>query len=91
MNDKVFIVGIELNNKAAFERFEKSNFGMGIPVKIVPGLYCVKTQYSQSSEYLRNSIVGMFSGQCQVFVMKSSIELSWRLPESIAQWLRANI
>lgn len=91
MNDKVFIVGIELNNISAYERFEKNNFGMGLPLKIVPGLYCVKTPFDRNSEQLRNTISGIFAGQCRVFVMKSSIDASWRLPMDVDSWLKSNL
>lgn len=91
MNDKVFIIGIELNTSAAYKRFESFNLGLGYPVLIIPGLYCVKAPFSYTSAQIRDNIVGMFQEKCQVFVMKSNIDLSWRLPESIGNWLRENI
>lgn len=91
MNEKVFVVGIELNNKASYNRFERNNFGMGVPFKILPGLYCIKTNYSTTCEELRDKIVNLFSSQCQVFVMKSNIDLAWRLPDNVASWLNMNI
>ncbi len=91
MNDKVFIVGIELNTRASIEKFEQYNFNKGIPFKIMPGLYCIKTSFSETSEIIRERIVALFSGQCQVFVMKSSIEAAWRLPSNVDGWLKSNI
>lgn len=91
MNDKVFIIGIELNTKAAYERFENYNLGFGRPEPIVPGLYCLKAPFSFTSLQLRNNIVNMFQEKCQVFVMKSNIDLAWRLPDQTGQWLRDNI
>ena len=91
MNEKVFIIGIELNNTAAYEKFEKYSFGAGLPFKILDGLYCVKAAYSTSSEQIRNTINSLFHDNCQVFVMKSSIDLSWRLPDRIGIWLKNNI
>lgn len=91
MNDKVFVIGIELNTKAAYAKFESINFGYGTPVLIVPGLYCIKVPYSYTSLQIRDYIVNMFQEKCQVFVMKSNIDLSWRLPDSIALWLKENI
>lgn len=91
MNNKVFVVGIELNSRAAYDRFEHNDFGMGIPFKILPGLYCIKTNYSSTSDELRDKIANLLAMQCQVFVMKSNIDLAWRLPEREASWLNLNI
>lgn len=91
MNEKTFIVSVSLNTQTARQKFESHSFGMGIPYKIMDGLYCVKTPYDSTSEIVRNQIVALLSNQCFVFVMKASIEAAWRLNVPEDSWLRNNI
>ena len=91
MNEKPFIVAIGLNTQNEKQRFESTNYGAGVPYKIMEGLYCIKTPYNTTSESLRNRLTSMFFDQCYLFVMKASIEAAWRVRPEVDSWLRDNI
>ncbi len=91
MNNKVFVIGIELNNRAAYNRFENHSFYGFLPMKIMPGLYCIETSFSITSENLRSDITDLFAGYCMDCVMKSRVDASWRLPLQVDYWLKENI
>ena len=46
MNDKIFIVCIELNTKSAIMRFENSLIGKDMPFKIIEGTYGIRADYT---------------------------------------------
>lgn len=91
MNDKVFIVCIEINKQSLRLRFENAVIGKGNPQKIMENVYAVITPYSFNSEQVRNQVNSIFMDNCNVFVMKASIDASWRLDVTTDRWLRSNI
>ncbi len=91
MNDKVFIVCVEINRQILRERFEHTMIGNGTPKKIMDNVYALTTPFSFKSEQIRDRINAIFSNECEVFVMKASVDASWRLDVSIGNWLRSNI
>lgn len=89
MNEKIFIVCIELNSKNATERFTNliSSISLGYK-KIIDNVYVMRTKYTDTSEYIRDEIMKQFSGQCTIFVMKSSSDAAWRIPSDVDSWLK---
>lgn len=91
MNDKVFIVCIEINKQSLRNRFETTIIGNGSPQKIMENVYAITTPYSYNSEQIRNQVNSIFMDECNVFVMKASVDASWRLDVTTDSWLRSNI
>lgn len=91
MNDKVFIVCIEINKQSLRNRFETTIIGNGSPQKIMENVYAITTPYSYNSEQIRNQVNSIFMDDCNVFVMKASVDASWRLDVTTDSWLRSNI
>lgn len=92
MNDKTFIVCIELNTKNAISKFEKANIGMGNPVKIIDNVYAIKAPYMVTSRMIFDQIFSaMNNTDFNIFIMKSSIDATWKLPSSLDNWLQMNI
>lgn len=91
MNDKVFIVCVEINKQSLRTKFENTIIGKGNPRKIMENVYAITTPYSFNSEQVRNQINAIFLDDCNVFVMKASIDASWRLDVMTDGWLRSNI
>lgn len=85
MNDKTFIVCIELNTLALREKFELGGFGNYSPiVKVMDNVYLLRAGYNCTSSMLRDSIISYLGTQdINIFVMKSSIDASWRLSSSL--------
>lgn len=91
MNDKIFIVCIEINKQQLRKSFEQTIIGNHTPKKIMENVYAISAPYSFSSEQIRNQINGIFFDNCSVFVMKTSIDAAWRLDAALDVWLRSNI
>lgn len=91
MNDKVFIICVEINKQSLRTKFESTVIGKGNPKLIMENVYAVITPYSFNSEQVRNHVNAIFMDNCNVFVMKASIDASWRLDISTDNWLRSNI
>ncbi len=94
MNDKVFVVGIELNSissKVKFETYLQGRFGKSGYIEITNGVYAIKVPIIYTAEQLRTLILGVFSNNCQLFVMKSSIEAAWNASPEVDSWLKSNI
>ncbi len=93
MNDKVFIVGIELNSISSKNKFESSLAQLGSKsyVEITSGVYAIKLPFMYTAEMVRNQISSIFSNNCQLFVMKSSIEAAWNISSKADSWLKTNI
>ena len=94
MNDKVFIVGIELNSissKDKFETYLQDRFGKNGSVQITNGVYAIKVPFMYTAEQLRGMILAIFSNNCQLFIMKSSIEAAWNASPEVGSWLKSNI
>ena len=92
MNEKVFIVCVEINRIASKNRLEQilSNIS-STKIKIVDGVYAVRSSQALDSAKLRDIISSQMGEQIEVFVTKSSIDASWRLNGGAASWLSANI
>ena len=85
MNDKIFIISIELNSKAAVAQFEKVMNGCSSTyVKIMENTYAV-------SEAIRDIVLNKMGGDCILFVMRSSIDTAWRINSSADGWLKSHI
>lgn len=91
MNDKIFIVCVEINKQSLRDKFEHTAIGKGLPKRIMDNVYAVTAPYSFGSEQIRNQINSLFANSCLVFVMKASVDASWRLPLDIDSWLKDNI
>ena len=91
MNDKVFIICIELNNIRAIETFENLLSSMGIWINITLNTYAIKQDSSVTSNNLKMTILNELSRDCRVFVMKTSIDASWNLPANIDGWVKSYI
>lgn len=91
MNEKVFIVGIELNNITAITKFENALNTIGEWKKVVTGLYAIKKDFSTTSDLLRQMIWVNFTNECQLFIMKTSLDAAWNLNPETDGWLRNNI
>ena len=93
MNDKAYIVSIELNNTAAREKFERGGFGnRGAIVKILENVYVFRANYNCTSAILRDAIISfMGTDEINILVMKTSIDAAWRLTPSLDSFLKATI
>ncbi len=91
MNDKVFIICVELNSLHSITTFENMLRFLGNYQKILPNIYAIKRSQSETSTSLKNYILQRFSNNCQIFIIKSSIDASWNLPINIDSWLKTNI
>lgn len=92
MNEKIFIVCVELNSIASKNKLEQvlSNIS-STKTKIVDGVYAIRVSQILNSSQIRDNILKLIGGQFEIFVTKSSIDASWRLPSDVAGWLNANI
>lgn len=92
MNDKIFIVCVELNSRHATEQFNSIISSISLSYKkIVDNVYIIRANYTSTSEVIRDRIIAQFSGQCSVFVMKSSPDAAWRIPSDVDVWLKSII
>lgn len=92
MNDKIFIISIELNSKAAVAQFEKVMNGCSSTyVKIMETTYAVRVSSSYTSEAIRDIVLNKMGGDCILFVMRSSIDTAWRINSSADGWLKSHI
>ena len=83
MNDKVFIICIELNNKNAVAQFENVIRGYSSTyVKIMENTYAVRVSSSYTSEAIRDIVLDKMGGDCILFVMRSSIDAAWMIVDS---------
>lgn len=92
MNEKVFIICIELNNKNAVSRFEStlSSFSMS-HIKVTENTYAIRVQPSYNSDMIRDILLSKMGGDCILFVMRSSIDAAWRINGSADFWLKSYI
>lgn len=92
MYKKVFIVCIDLNSMFAARNFESSLSTITSEwKKLMERVYLVSvTGEIFDSESLRNRI-GQISGNCDMFIMKTSMDASWRLPSSLDNWIMQNL
>lgn len=92
MNDKVFIICIELNNKNAVAQFEKTIKGISSScIKVTENAYAIRVSYYYTSEKLRDIVLTKMGGDCILFVMKSSIDAAWRINGEADIWLKSYI
>lgn len=91
MNYKSYVVCIELNTKAAVERFENMRSAVvnNNLLKIMDNVYILQTSYMVTSSQLRDSIISYMGSQnFNLFIMKSSIDASWRISSNIDMRLK---
>lgn len=91
MNEKVFLVCIELNNRRNIYAFESLGIFLGKPKKIMENVYAVRTNYTTTSTNVREAIFSKLGSDFNIFVMKTSIDASWRLSSELDGWLTTNI
>ena len=91
MNYKSYVVCIELNTNAAVERFENMRSAVvnNNLLKIMDNVYILQTSYMVTSSQLRDSIISYMGSQnFNLFIMKSSIDASWRISSNIDMRLK---
>ncbi len=91
MNDKIFIVCIELNTKSAIMRFENSLIGKDMPFKIIEGTYGIRADYTATSSMIRDIITSIFGNQCVTMVLKAGLDVSWKLLPEAEAWMKENL
>lgn len=92
MNEKVFLVCVELNNIASKNRLEQALSNISsTKIEIVNGVYAIRVSQMLNSSQIRDNILQQIGGQFEIFVTKSSIDASWRLSGNVAGWLNAYI
>ena len=92
MNDKVFIICIELNNKNAISRFESALSGISTShIKVMENTYAIRVQPSYNSDMIRDILLSKMGSNCILFVMRSSIDAAWRINGSADSWLKSYI
>lgn len=92
MNEKVFIICVEISRIALKNRLEQvlSNIS-STKIEIVEGVYAIRASRWMSSTRIRDLILKEMGTDFELFVTRSSIDASWRLNSAIASWLNANI
>lgn len=91
MNEKIFIVCIELNNRSITNRFEDSMQNWGECKKLMTNVYAIKRPFNETSIDVKNLIDSILGCECVSFIMKSSIDASWFLDVATNDWLKGNI
>lgn len=91
MNEKIFIINIELNSLVAIKKFENILSKMGNHKKIIENVYAIKVAHTNTSEIIRNQIKSELSGLYPLFIMKSSTDAAWQLPFEVDGWIKNNI
>lgn len=91
MNNKVFIICVTIDRQVLRYRFENTIIGTEKPKRIMENVYALVAPYSFTSEQVRNTVNVIFNNDCDVFVMKTSIDASWRLEACTDNWLRSNL
>lgn len=92
MNDKIFILYIELNSRSVMQKFEGLTLGYAKPKKIMDNVYGIRASYMVTSKQLRDQLFNqMGTSDFNVFIMRSSVDASWRLPGNVDEWLSSNI
>lgn len=91
MNDKVFLVAVELNSISAIQQFEKALSSIGEWKKLVSNVYVLKQTFARMSDNVRMHITREFGNDLRIFIMKTSLDASWNLDFSVDNWLKSNI
>lgn len=91
MNDKVFLIAVELNSISAIQKFEKVLSSIGEWKKLVGNVYVLKQPFSRMCENIRTQIVIQFGEDVRMFIMKTSLDAAWKLDASVDRWLKENI
>lgn len=91
MNDKVFLIAVELNSISAVQKFEDVLSSIGEWKKIVGNVYVLKQTFSRMSENVRVHISNEFGENSRIFIMKTSLDAAWNLDASVDSWLKSNI
>lgn len=91
MNDKVFLIAVELNSLSAVQKFERVLSSIGEWKKIVGNVYVLKQSFSRMSENVRVHISNEFGDNARMFIMKTSLDAAWNLDASVDSWLKNNI
>ncbi len=91
MNDKVFLIAVELNSMSAIQNFEKVLSSIGEWKKLVGNVYVLKQPFSRMCENIRVHISTNFGKDLRMFIMKTSLDAAWNLDASVDRWLKENI
>lgn len=91
MNEKVFIVCVELNNNVAKQQFEGAIGTLGSWTNIMTGVYAVQCNAEKKSDEVRSILSTALFSQGKIFVIKSSIDAAWSLDQEAASWLMGHI
>lgn len=91
MNDKVFLIAVELNSISAIQEFEKVLSSIGEWKKLVGNVYVLKQPFSRMCENIRVHISTNFGKDLRIFIMKTSLDAAWNLDASVDCWLKENI
>lgn len=89
MNDKVFIVAVELNKISSVKKFEEELGFLGMWIKATNGVYFLKTPFDYTSESIIEKI--FMNERIKIFVMRTSLDAAWNLENSLDEWLKKNI
>lgn len=92
MNEKVFIVCINLNSMVATRTFEGglSNICKSWK-KLMERVYLLSVQGSEISSLMMRDRIGPLSSGCDSFIMRTSVDASWKLPISLDAWIMQNL
>lgn len=93
MNEKVFIICVDLQTKTDKEKLEnclKSSQYQNYQV-LMERVYAVKAPSFVDSVMVRDFIRGKLDFNCPVFVMKTSLDAAWNIMSSSDVWLRNNV
>ncbi len=93
MNEKVFIVCVDLQTTVDKEKLEKclkesqyKNYQV-----LMERVYAVKAPLFEDSVMVRDFIRGKLDFKCPIFVMKTSLDAAWSIMSSSDVWLRNNV
>ena len=93
MNEKVFIVCIDLPTTADKEKFERClkesqyrDFQL-----LMERVYAIKAPLFEDSVMVRDYIRRNIGTMCSLFVMKTSLDAAWNIMSPSDAWLRNNV
>lgn len=91
MNERIFVVCLEINTIKAKKEIEKRLALIGDWVEVLEHVYVVKS----ANPFLDSDMVRMQlqtpSPNGKMFVMKTSIDAAWATSPSVDAWLKTNI
>ena len=93
MNEKVFLICIDLqtsSEKEKFERFLKESEYRNFQI-LMERVYAIKAPLFEDSVMVRDNIRRKMGPMCSIFVMKTSLDAAWNIMTSSDVWLRNNV